>query len=254
MPRLNVVRIDLYDLILFGPGSKLYLSDVANALLRIMTRLGTRGRYINQFQIPFTDIPSTIEFIYKKCIHILDNKDQLLNNLYSEVVFLYRCMLSTVKSRRKELYDWNDVVSSFDHIVDDIVLDVSKKELLICKEYIYSINVDELLEEYYNRYNEDDIYYSDSNDETEDDYVTLDQLKSQLEQHKIRGKTTDIESKLDDINRRQDMISKKILPKIVKDYLICSCGAKYTKSNYSHHKRTNKQHIDWISSHGGLES
>ena len=254
MPRLNVIRIDLYDLILFGPSSKLYLSDVSNALLRIMTRLGTRGRYINQFQIPFTDIPTTIEFIYKKCIHILDNKDQLLNNLYSEVVFLYRCMISTVKSRRKELYDWNDVVSSFDHIVDDIVLDVSKKELLICKEYIYSINVDELLEEYYNRYNEDDIYYSDSNDENEDDYVTLDQLKSQLEQHKIRGTTTDIELKLDDVNRRQDTISKKILPKIATEtQLTCMCGSLYTKAHYSRHKK-GKKHIDWLSSHGGIES
>jgi hypothetical protein len=257
MPKKLSYRIDLYDLIFYNT-SKLYRKDVATYMLRVYNKLGNKGRYIEQYELPFRDIDGIITYIHDKHPYMIDNKDTLLAKLFDQIKFDYYCILSAIKSRKMLCNDMTDVETCFELLVDPSIKEFSKNEVVIAKKMITNIDVDELENKYHAKYDAvEDI--SDEEDDTtdwdEDDNkcISYQQIEIDLGKHRDNGKGQP--TSVEDVVRRQANIANKLIhePKTVKEYHVCSCGGKYTKSNFSHHKRHNKQHIEWECNNGGKE-
>jgi len=259
MPKKLSYRIDLYDLIFYNT-TKLYRKDIATYMLRIYNKLGNKGRYIDQYELPFRDIDGIVTYIHDKHPYIMDNKDTLLAKLFDQIKFEYYCVLSAIKTRKMLCNDMVDIETAFTELVDPSIKEFSRNEVVIAKKMITDIDVDELIHKYHEKYdNVEDI--SDDDEEDDDDWdkddnnkcITYQQIEIDLDKHRNNGKGQP--TCVEDVVRRQCNIEKKLIhePKTVKEYHVCSCGGKYTKSNFSHHKRHNKQHIEWECNNGGKE-
>lgn len=259
MPKKLSYRIDLYDLIFYNT-TKLYRKYVATYLFRVYNKLGNKGRYIDQYELPFHDMDGLITYIYQNHPCLINNKDTLLANLFDELKFGYYCVLSAIKSRKLLCNDMDDVESAFTELVDPSIKEYSRNEIIIAKKMINNINVDDLIEKYKSKYENDDVdvdvYEEDSTDDWDDHTkcITYEQIEIDLSKHRDngRGQPTHVE----DVVRRQATLANKLIhePKPVKDnQLTCSCGMLYTKAHYARHRKSPK-HQEWVRSHGGAET
>lgn len=266
MPKKLSYRIDLYDLVLYN-NSKSYLKYVATFLFRVINKLGLKGRYIYQYEIPFKDVDGLVDYIFTKHTHLIDDTN-LLVTIFDEVKFGYYCLLSSIKTRRMLCDDMSDVQEAFDLLVNKQIKDISRDEVLLCKKFINSLTVEDVVDRYNQKYvnPEDDIELPLQDEEDTEDivekYITYEQIEIDLDKHRDKVATvSDItlyqipEEAVQKAARRQSSIETKIIPKSIKEnQLLCECGIYYTKSNYSHHKRNNKSHKEWLLNNGGKEA
>ena len=258
MPKKLSYRIDLYDLI-FYKTSKLYRKDVATYLFRVYNKLGSKGRYIDQYELPFHDIDGIVTYIHDKNPYLMDNKDTLVAKLFDQIKFEYYCIISTIKLRKNLCDDLKDVETCFDELVDNTIKEISKNEVMIAKKILTDIDVDDLIHRYHIKYYDEDISDDDDDEEDTTDLdkdnnkcITYEQLEIDLGKHRDNGKGQPIS--VEDVVRRQSTIEKNLISKPLKDnQLTCDCGVIYTKQNLSRHKKS-PTHIAWESSNGGKES
>jgi hypothetical protein len=258
MPKKLSYRIDLYDLIFYN-NTKSYRKCVSTYLFRIYNKLGNKGRYIDQYEVPFHDIDGVITYIYQKYPHLMDDKDTLIAKLFDEIKFEYYCVLSAIKTRKLLCDDMKDVEAAFIGLVEPSIKDFSRNEVVIAKKMLTSINVDELIDKYKAKYENEDVEVTDEQDTfdwDEDDKkkcITYEQLEMDLSKHLDNGKGHQVS--VEDVVRRQTKLENKIIHELkpIKDnQLTCSCGVLYTKANYARHRKSPK-HQEWEQSHGGAE-
>jgi hypothetical protein len=256
MPKKLSYRIDLYDLIFYNT-TKQYRKDVATYMLRIYNKLGNKGRYIEQYELPFRDIDGIITYIHDKHPYIMDNKDTLLAKLFDQIKFEYYCVLSAIKTRKMLCNDMTDIETSFTELVDPSIKEFSHNEVVIAKKILTDIDVDILVNKYHAKYDNEDISDEEDDEDYDDDVddnkcITYQQIEIDLGKHRDNGKGQP--KSVEDVVRRQCNIEKKLVSKPLKDnQLTCDCGIVYTKQNLSRHRKS-PMHVAWESNNGGKES
>ena len=247
MPKTLSYRIDLYNLV-FHNQSKLFRKYLATYLLRIINKLGMKGRYIEQYKLPFQDVNGLVNYIFKKPYLLDKPRDSLLLQVFDELKFEYHCLLSSIKTRRLLCNDMTEIEEAFDILVNDQIKEISRNECAIAGKFLKGLNVDDVIDLYNRKFiNQDEIQLEeeDAVEEEEDDdtkYISLDQIERQLTQHS----ESIPEHTVIDAEKRQTIIESKMVPKLLKDtQQLCECGSRYTKANYARHCDSSK-HQQWL--------